>query len=339
MPTLDVFRADAFSLTSLTEAFIKADYQPGRLGALGLFRERGITTTSVMVEEKEGQLSLISTSPRGGVPSTIGKAKRTARSFLVPHLERIGHINADEVQNIRAFGSETETEAVMTRVNGILAELRPMHEVTLEYHRMGALQGVILDADASTTIYNLFTEFDVQQQTGAIAFATSTTDIRNAIVAILRLIEAEMGGTVATGYRGFCGATFFDALIGHATVKEAFKYQQGQQLGADLRTTGFNYGGVIWEEYRGSVAKPDGSGNASFINASQAFIAPICNPSIFVTSWSPADFMETVNTTGLPGYAKIAIDPLYQKWAEVLTQSNPLCLNLRPRAVYKATMS
>ena len=339
MPTLDVFMADAFSLTSLTEAFIKLPHQPGRLGALGLFRERGITTTSVIVEEKAGQLTLIATTPRGGVPDTIGKPKRTARSFLVPHLERIGHINADEVQNIRAFGSETETEAVQNIVNQVLAELKPMHEVTLEYHRMGALQGIILDADAATTIYNLFTEFGVEQQTGAIVFSVSTTDIRNSIVAILRLIEAELGGTMASGYRAFCGATFFDALVGHATVKEAFKYQQGQMLGADLRTTGFSYGGVIWEEYRGSVAKPDGSGNAAFIDASQAFIVPVTNPSIFVTHFAPADYIETVNTVGLPYYAKQAVDARFQKFVDIETQSNPLNLCIRPRAVYKATMS
>ena len=339
MPTLDAFLADAFSLTSLTEAFIKVPHQPGRLGSLGLFRERGITTTNVMVEEKEGQLSLITTSPRGGVPETIGKAKRTARSFIVPHLERIGHINADEIQNVRAFGSETEAETIQSIVNSLLTDLRAMHEVTLEYHRMGALQGVILDADASTTIYNLFTEFGVAQNTGAIAFNTATTDIRNSIVAILRLIEAEMGGTMVSGYRGFCGATFFDALVGHATVKEAYKYQQGLMLGADLRSAGFTYGGVIWEEYRGSVAKPDGSGNASFINASQGFIVPMCNPSIFVTHFAPADFIETVNTVGLPGYAKQVIDPEFQRWVKVLTQQNCLNLCLRPRAVYRATMS
>ena len=339
MATLDVFKADAFSLTSLTEAFIKAPYQPGRLGQLGLFRERGITTTTVMVEEKAGQLSLIGVSPRGGVPDSIGKPKRTARSFIVPHLERIGHVTADEVQNVRAFGSENEAQAVQTIVNQILADLRAMHEVTLEYHRMGAIQGVILDADATSTIYNLFTEFDVLQQTGAIAFSVATTDIRNKIIAILRLIETELGGTVASSYRGFCGATFFDALVGHATVKDAFRYQQGVMFGQDLRTAGFSFGGVTWEEYRGSVTTADGSDSAAFIDASQAFIVPVTNPSIFVTNFAPADFMETVNTVGLPGYAKQAIDPKYQKYVDILTQSNPLNLCLRPRAVYKATMS
>jgi hypothetical protein len=204
--------------------------------------------------------------------------------------------------------------------------------VTLEFHRIGALKGLILDADG-TTIYNLFTEFAVAQQTAAIAFTVATTDVKGGIVDILRHIETEMGGTVATAYRGFCGGTFFDALTAHATVRLAFQYQQGQMLAQDLRTSGFTYGGVTWEEYRGNV-----SGQA-FVPLVEAFIVPVCNPSIFVTNFAPADYIETVNTTGLPGYAKQVIDPEFQKWVKIETQSNPLCLNLRPRAVHRVTMS
>ncbi len=332
MPNLDVFKADGFSVASLTEAILKAPYQPGRIGQLGLFRERGITTTVVQVEEKAGQLTLIPTSPRGGVPDTLGMEKRNLRSFNVPHLAREAQIMADQVQNIRAFGSETDVETVQALVNERLTDLRAMHEVTLEFHRIGAVQGLILDADGST-LYNLFTEFGVLQQTKDFVFSVPTTDVRNVIVAALRLSEDELGGTMATGYRGFCGANWFDALVSHATVIEAFKYQQGQTLGQDLRTAGFTYGGVAWEEYRGTV-----SGQA-FVNADQAYIVPITNPSVFVTHFAPADFVETVNTIGLPIYAKQAIDAEFQRWVKLHTQSNPLALCLRPRAVVKCTKS
>ena len=333
MPTLDVFKADGFSVASLTEAILKAPYQPGRIGQLGLFRERGITTTTVQVEEKAGQLSLIPTSPRGGVPDTLGQAKRTLRSFAVPHLAREAKIYADEVQNIRAFGSETDVQNVQSLVDERLAELRAMHEVTLEFHRIGAIQGLILDADGST-LYNLFTEFGVAQQTQDFAFTTATTDIREVIVAALRLSEAELGGTVATAYRGFCGAAWFDALVAHATVKEAFKYQEGRVLGQDLRMSGFTFGGVTWEEYRGSV-----SGQA-FVNTAVAFIVPVTGPSINVTHFAPADFIETVNSLGLPLYAKQAPDPSgLNRFVNLHSQSNPLAMCLRPRSVIKCTKS
>lgn len=339
-PMLDVFNGDGFSWQELTDAFIKLPYQPMRLGELGLFQEAGVRTTSIDVESKDGRLSLIQTSPRGApAPDPLGSAKRTLRTFKTYHLERESKVLADEVQNIRAYGSQTEFMQVQDLANERLAELRPMHEVTLEYHRVNALKGVLLDADGST-LKNLFTEFGVSQQTLDIALGTSTTNVRARIIAAIRLIEAEMGGTVAIGYRGFCSAEWFDAFTGHATVTEAHKYQESQVLRDDLRAA-FRFARVDWEEYRGSVARPDSIGGTSaFIEADVAYLVPITAPSIFVTRFSPADWEETVNTPGIPLYAKTVPDPSgMNKFRLITTQSNPLCLNLRPRAVLKLTKS
>jgi hypothetical protein len=327
MPMIDVFNSDAFSVVSLTDAILKAPYKPGRIGALRLFRERGITTTTVVVEEKDGQLTLIQTSPRGGPASTIGNKKRTARSFVVPHLERESVILADSVQNVRAFGSENNQQAVQAIVNERLADLRAMHEVTLEHLRMGALQGIVLDADLST-LFNLFTEFGVAQQTADLDVAA---DIRNQCVAIQRLIETELGAEPVSNYRAFCGDDLFDALVAADAVKDSFKHQEGAVLRADLRG-GFSYGGIVWENYRGSVGAVD------FIEADHAYVFPE-GTNIFATYFAPADFMETVNTVGLPLYAKIAVDQELNRWAKAHSQSNPLALCLRPRAVVKVGLA
>jgi hypothetical protein len=330
MPLTDVFRSDVFSVVSLTDAILKAPFKPGRIGALGLFRERGITTTTVVIEEKNGRLSLIPTSPRGGPASTIGAEKRTARSFMATHLERESTVLADEVQNVRAFGSDNAQEAVQAIVNERLTDLRAMHEVTLEYHRVGAIKGLILDADGVTPIYNLFTEFGISQQTFELDLSDDA-DVRNQAVAIQRLAEAEFGAEPVTGYRAFCGDDIFDAVIGSTPVKQSLVFQESALLRTDLRA-GFQYGGITWENYRGKV------GNVDFFEADEAYVVPI-GPSIFSTYFAPADFMETVNTVGLPIYAKIAIDDQLQRWAKVHSQSNPLALCLRPRAVIKVTLA
>ncbi len=331
MSFLDIFNSDAFSLVSLTDAFTKAPHQPRRLGSLGLFRESGITTTTVVVEEKDGRLAMIQSSARGGPAGTIGAEKRTARSLLVPHLERESTIMADEVQGIRAFGEEDQAETVQGVVDERLVDLRAFHEVTLEYHRMGAVRGQILDADGSSVIYNLFTEFGVTQQTHDIELTTSTTDVRGAAVAIARLSEGELGAELVTGYRAFCGDEFFDELIAHAEVKESLKYQESQLLRTDLRA-GFEYGGIIWENYRGAV------NGVSFVPTAEAFVVPI-GTSIFRTYFAPADFIETANTMGRPLYAKMVPDTELNRWMKIHTQSNPLCLCLRPRAIIKVTKS
>lgn len=338
---LDAFNADPFSMHSLTATINKLKHQPQRLGQLGLFDEKGVRTTSIDVESIEGRLSLIQSSPRGSVATDpLTARKRTLHTFKVFHFERDAKVYADEIQNIREFGSETELQQLEALVSERMAELRPMHEVTLEFHRANALQGILLDADGST-LKNLFTEFGVSQQTKDFVFSNSATDVRQIAVDAKRLAEAELDGNVITGWRGICSPEWFDALIAHATVKEAYKYQQGLMLQADLREAGFEYGGVRWEEYRGTVNKPDSvGGSATFIPANTAWLVPSTSAPIFITRFGPADYEETVNTLGLPLYAKQAADPSgLAKFRTINTQSNMICLNLRPRAVIKLTKS
>lgn len=52
MPTLDIFSNNAFSVISLTDAVNKMPFVPGRIGQLGLFEEKGVSTTSIMIEER-----------------------------------------------------------------------------------------------------------------------------------------------------------------------------------------------------------------------------------------------------------------------------------------------
>lgn len=330
MSILDIFNTDAFSVVSLTDAILKAPHKPGRIGQLGLFRSRGIPTTTVVVEEKDGRLSLITSTPRGGPATTIGEQKRTARSFVVPHLVKESTVQADQVQGVRAFGSEDATASVQALVNERLTDMRAMHEVTLEHLRIGAMKGQVLDGDGSTVLFNLFTEFNVSQQTYDVDF--SADDIRNQVVAIQRLIEVELGAEPVSAYRAFCGSYFFDQMLASPQVRNTFLYNEGQVLRTDLRG-GFPFGGVTWEEYRGSV------GGVNFIASDEAYVFPE-GSNIFQTYFAPADFIETVNTIGLPIYAKQAPDPSgFNRYMQLHTQSNPLALCLRPRAVVKATFS
>ena len=339
---LDVFTGDPFNTHSLTATINKLPYQPLRLGALKIFQEAGVRTTYVDVESKDGRLSLIQTSERGSQSADpLGQNKRSMRTFRAYHLERDSKVYADEVQNIRAFGSETELQQVEALVAERLAELRPAHEVTLEYHRVNALQGILLDADGST-LKNLFTEFGVSQQSLDIALGTAATKVRERIVAAKRLAEAELGGEVITGWRGFCSPEYWDALTSHALVRDTFAAQEGKELQRDLRATGFRFADVDFEEYRGSVTKPGsvGGGTAAFIPADTAWLVPITAQPMFITRFAPADYEETVNTLGLPLYAKQVPDPSgLNKYRLLNTQSNPICLCLRPRAVIKLTKS
>lgn len=334
MPSLDIFSGDAFGVVSLTQAINSMPYVPGRLGQLGIFEESGITTTTVMIEEKAGTLALVPTKPRGA-PGTQNKPdKRKVRSLAVPHLPLEDNIMADEIQNVRAFGSENEVETVQRMVSQRLGRMAINMDATLEYHRIGAVKGTILDSDGSSTIFNLFTEFGVSQEAEKDFDLDNAAPASGAVMkvcnAVIRLIEDNLGSSPYAGIMALCSAEFFDDLTAHKEVRETYLYQNGAALRERTARRSMYYGGITFEEYRGSV------GGTAFVAADKAHLFPIGVPGLFVTHYAPADYMETVNTLGLPRYAKQAVDAKFQKYVDIEVQTNPLNLCTRPKVLIKA---
>ncbi len=334
---LDIFAGDAFSCMELTNAINRIPYKPGKIARMNLFDNRGITTTVAVVEEKDGVLSLIPTAARGGIPAVAANEDRHARNFTVPHLPLNATVRADEVQNVRAFGKETELEAVAGVVNDKIASMRQSHETTLEYHRLGAIKGNVVDADGVTVIYNMFTEFGCTQPAPVVGgfaefdFTAATPPVADTCRGIIRMIEANLGNAPYDHIHCFCDATFYDGLTGQAAVLASYGlWNQGNIAAmAGDRRDGFPYGGIVFEEYTGVV------GAIPMIEAGAAYFFPVGSPGLFTTINAPADYIETVNTKGKPFYAKQQLMD-FDRGVMISTQSNPLCLCTRPMALIRA---
>lgn len=338
MSTLNPFLSNpAFSMASLTEAINLLPNMYGKVNQLGLMPAKGVTTRQIMIEEQNGVLTLLQTKPVGSPGAANNMGKRTIRSFAIPHIPLDDLIMPDEVQDVRAFGSETATDVISRRVNDKLQTMRNKHDITLEHLRMGALKGIILDADGST-LYNLFTEFGITQKTVNFALTTSTTKVISKCLEVLRHIEDNLFGEVMSGVHCLCSPEFYDALTTHSLVEDAFKYyQQSQQLlSGDLRG-GFKFGNIVFEEYRGVASNAAGTA-MKFVAANEAIAFPIGTMQTFSTYFAPADFNETANTTGLPYYAKVE-EKRFGRGYDLHTQSNPLPLCQRPALVVKLTKS
>ena len=334
MPALDIFSNSAFSVISLTDAINKVPFLPGRIGQLGLFNETGIVTTSVMIEEREGSLNLIETSSRGSPAVQNQHNKRKARSFIVPHVALEDAILADEIQNLRAFGSESQLEGIQQTVQFRLAEMARKHDATLEHLRVGAIKGQILDADGSTVLYDLFTEFGVTPH-NEVDFDLDNANpqpgaLKKKCHEIRRKVEDELGAQPYDHIHAFCGSAFFDDLIVHPEVKTAYeRYMDGLFLRQGQARGSFEYAGIVFEEYRGKV------GTVDYTDTNKAHFFPVGVPGLFRQYNAPADFVETVNTLGLPRYAKQAVDQEFGRWVKLHTQSNPLPICTRPKVLIK----
>lgn len=331
MEIVDAFKS-CFDMTTLTHSIQHQDFIPGRIASLGLFDPEPIQTITAVVEEEYGTITLAPTAPRGGVSDPTSRDRRKVRSFAVPHIPLVSQVQADEVQNIRGFGMNNRASAEMASVEMVrdkkLQKMRQRLEATIEYHRMGAIKGVILDSDGLTTVFNLFTEFDVTQSTLGMDLDVDATEVTTQIREATRLSENALGNSVVQGFHAFCGDTFYDTLITHPNVKEWFRNHPEARVYRDEARAyaTFWFGGVTWENYRGSV------GGVAFVPATKAYLVPLGVPELFIHYMAPADYVETVNTPGEPYYAKSELMPM-GKGIKIEAQANPLCLCTKPAAV------
>ena len=73
-----------------------------------------------------------------------------------------------------------------------------------------------------------------------------------------------------------------------------------------------------------------------FIDTNSAYLVPEGVAELFIARFAPADYVETVNTLGLPYYAKQEAMRM-GKGIDIETQSNPITLCTMPRACVKLT--
>jgi Phage major capsid protein E len=332
----DIWHDPAFGVVSLTDAINKPIFQPGRIGQMGIFTETGVTTVDIAIEEKGGILALIPPTPRGGPGTTLPKTGRTLRVLRAPHFEINDGIMAEEVQGVRAWGSDGgQVEVLMDKVAERLVIHRSSMEATMEYARAGAIKGIIVYPDGSQT--NLFNEFEVTPEPPIDFDLDNPTPVggvlREQCAKLIRTMSRNLGGIPYTGVTALVGDDFFDALLKHPEVRATFLQTpdaaqlrlpyvnfQGQIYGT------FPFGGIVWENYRGYV------GGTEFIETDKAYFFPTGTPNLFKTYLAPADYNETVNTQGQRMYAK-QYDMPNDKGVHLDVQMNPLNICTRPKAL------
>ena len=235
---------------------------------------------------------------------------------------------ADEVQGIRAFGTENVAETVQSRIDRHMMIMRRSMDYTIEYHRMLNLSGQYMDKDG--TAKSLFTKLGVSQSTANFLLnPTTDTDGQSQMFALeADKIQPALGGLPYTGLHVLCGTTFWGHLLKDKARKQTYLNQpQAAELRA--RSTGrMELWGATWEWYRGdSLIK---------VPATKAYLIPTGVPELFLTRYAPANYAETVNTLGRPYYAKSKPKD-YNKGMDFEAQSNPLNLCTRPAAIVELT--
>lgn len=338
MSVWDVFNQDAFSVVAMTARINNLPFVPGQLGASGLFSESGVPTTSIMIEEQDTVLGLVAPTPRGGPGETAAKDGRRVRSFVLSHFQRDDAVYADEVQGVRAFGSDSQVLTVQALVDQKMRKHTIALDATLEHQRVGAIKGLVTDKNGNTVI-DLAAEFGIALP-AAIDFTlgTAATKIRPLCHDVVVGIEEALDGVPYAGIVGWCGKDFWKKLIDHAAVKEVYlNAAQALEL-KGLPMDRFEFGNITWKRYRTGAQAKAANGAVPYIPDADVRFVPVGVPELFVTYFGPADYEETVNTIGLPRYAKQW--PMDNgKGRKMEVQTNPISLCTRPKVLFRGTTS
>lgn len=350
---LNVFRQDAFTSVTLTQAVERNPYRPTGVGSLRIFEPKPIRTRALAVEQREGRLVIVPTSARGAPPTERKTEKRQARYFECPRLATADTVYAAELQGVREFGTEDTMMQVQAevgrRLNGPVG-LTSVIEYTMERHRLSAVNGQLIDADGSV-LFDWFDEFNIARP-AAIQFALTATNpadgalrtlCNQTVRKIARLSQGAFTGT--TRVVGLCGDEFWDALVNHPDVtKTYYNWLQAAELrrgtafagdpdanplaASDSMLTPMLFGDISWINYRGSddlttVAIP----------SNECRLFPAGAPGIFSVAFAPHENARWVNTLGRPVYVIPIEDRDRQEWWRMEVYSYPLHICTRPEVL------
>lgn len=353
---MDIFNDTAFEMVTMTEALEDFDFQPDLIGSMNLFEDVPIATTGVSVERQGNHLALIPTTPRGAPISEGFRDRRNLRSYETSRIAKGITLQASEIQNIRAVGQESEVETMIGYVGRYEQRLMTDVEATWENMMLGAVQGVVLDADGSIII-DWFAELQITKP-AEIDFAldTATTDLEGICRGILRKMVKGSKGSLTQGFRvvGLCGDTFFDKLTKHKVVREtylnqaqaanlnrAFGVATQSALGAGSYAT-FEFGGILFINYRSADDFDDAAALAGTavgtamlgIPSTKCKFFPMNSRGIFQKAFAPSEAWDYANTIGKEVYALMIRDEKRNFWVRPEVYSYPLFICRRPEILF-----
>lgn len=328
--TRNPFDAGGYSLAEMTQAINILPNLYTRLDQLGLFRFQGVTQRSVVIEQREGVLSLLP-SVSLGAPATLGTRElRSMRSFSLPWIPHDDIILPGDIQGVPALGMSDMADPLTEVMTEKLTVMRRKHAQTREYMEMNALRGIVKDG-AGSTLYDYFAEFGLEQISVDFAFGTAGSNIQAKIRTVLRAIEDNLMGETMSTAHALVSSEFFDKLISHPKTEDAYKFfsaSGGQPLRDDMRRA-FPFGGLLFEEYNGRAPLSNGT-TERFIGVGEGIAFPLGTFDTFTTYGGPANLLEAANTVGLPLYARQQVDAK-GRWIDLMTEASILPVNKRPR--------
>lgn len=322
----DIVNHDAFTQLSLTAAITKGTFVPQQLATTGLWQEAGTMSPTALIEELQEIVGQAPVKPRGAPGTVVLNDKRKLRSVVIPHIPQVGRITADEIRNLRAFGSDQQTESLTNMRDQQLAKMRRKIDTTREAHRLLNLKNKFIDANGDEALLSTF--FGVSAPASiSLALNSDSTKVLDKCAQIIDAVEAALDETYEE-INVQCDPTMWGPLISHPKVMEVYLGYAGAAERAGNILQSFVFGNIRWHRYRGT--------SASRVGEKRAYAYPTGVDNMFITRFAPSTWLDSLGVEGLPYYARARMSE--QMDAVILdSQSNPVNMCTRPNAVIELT--
>jgi len=315
----------------------------GWFNSQGIFNTKPTSQTSIVFDKMESSVTLLPQVPRGSRTTTVGK-DRKVDTFSLPlaYFKHSDYITPEDIQGQRMPGSADGAETLANVRMEKLEDLRRAVEQTHEYMKVQAIKGVCTTPDG-TELADMFDEFSITQPTVDFALNVSSTNVDAKIAEVKRGVQANLhsGGTIQ-GIDVMCGETFFDMLIDHAKVREAYLNSQSNvQYQKDISnflpwgvSDVFVYRGVRFFTYPATFLLPDGSSEKAVADA-EAHVIPRVRD-LFRGYVGPNNKLSGANRVGREMFAYEYTDPR-DEFHEMEVETAPLFFCTKPAVLYKLT--
>lgn len=308
-----------------------------------LFDIKATGQTAVLFDVNETETVLLPAQSRGPKASTYGK-EDPLRTYSLPlaYFKHSEYITAEDIQGVRRRGTPDDVETLDLVRAEKLEKLRRQFDQTTEYMKLQAVKGITKSPDG-TVFADMFSEFSVTQDEIDFVLGTSTTDVAGKIRQLRRTLRENLqNGGFVNGIDIYVDPLFFDKLINHAEVKEAYKYysavnqQGGAQPLRDNLNDVFAWGGVRFISLDGSF-KTSATTTEQLIADNTGHVVPNA-PGLFRGWYGPSNKMTGANKAGADLFAYEYTDPKGE-YHEMQMESAPLFICTRPKALIKVISS
>ncbi|AUQ89395.1 MULTISPECIES: major capsid protein [Phaeobacter] len=334
---MEQFNDPQFSVIALTAGLNDQPFVPGQIGGLRIFEEDGVNVTTIEVEEENGVLDLIEPTPRGGPGVTVGDTERNKIPFNMDHFEINDFVSADEVQGVRQLGSNDAMETIQSRIDSKQQRHARAMDNTLEHYRVGAIKGLVV-SKSGKVLHNLYDRFGIAVP-AAVPLgigAGDVDDLGEILDGVMHSVEDDLD--MAYGHlHVMTGRTFHSKMWMQKVVRETFLNTDKAEVLRRGVPNKFEFGDFVFERYKTGRRAKEANANAAYIGDTEARLFPVGVPEMYLTRFGPADYEETVNTIGLPRYAR-QYAMANGKGRHLDAQMNVINLCTRPAALRRLTL-